>query len=73
MKLSLCLIVKNEEKYLERCLKSLRNYVDEIIITDTGSADTTVEIAKKYTDKVYHFEWIDDFSAARNFCQSHAS
>ncbi len=72
MKISACLIVKNEEKYLDRCLKSIYNHVDEIIITDTGSADRTVEIAKKYTDKIYFFEWIDDFASARNFCQSHA-
>jgi len=73
MTLSLCLIVKNEEKYLWRCLESLYKYVDEIIITDTGSTDKTLEIAKKYTDKIYHFKWIDDFSAARNYCQSYAS
>ena len=73
MKISLCLIVKNEQEHLWRCLESLKDYVDEIIITDTGSDDSTVEIAKKYTDKIYFFEWIHDFSAARNFCQSHAS
>ena len=73
MKISVCLIVKNEEEKLWRCLASLANYVDEIIITDTGSNDSTIEIAKKYTDKIYFFEWIHDFSAARNFCQSHAS
>lgn len=73
MKLTLCLIVKNEEKYLERCLKSLYEYVDEIIITDTGSKDNTVEITKKYTQNIHHFEWIDDFSAARNYCHSFAT
>lgn len=73
MKISLCLIVKNEEKYLERCLKSLYEYVDEIIVTDTWSSDSTVQIAKKYTDNIYHFEWINDFSTARNYCQSHAT
>lgn len=72
MKISACLIVKNEQKYLQRCLESIYQYVDEIIITDTGSTDMTVEIAKKYTDKIFFFDWIDDFSAARNFCQSHA-
>ena len=73
MKISACLIVKNEEKYLDRCLQSIYKYVDEIIITDTGSTDKTIEIAKKYTDKIYFFEWINNFSAARNFCQSQAN
>jgi len=73
MTLSLCLIVKNEEEHLWRCLESLYKHVDEIIITDTGSSDNTLSIAKKYTNKIYHFEWIDDFSAARNFCQSNAT
>lgn len=71
--LSLCMIVKNEEACLSRCLDSAAGAADEIIIVDTGSSDRTVEIAKKYTDKVYSFEWIDDFSAARNFSFSKAS
>ena len=65
--LSLCLIVKNEEKILEKFLKNLKNYVDEIIIVDTGSKDKTKEIAKKFTKKVFDFKWNDDFSKARNF------
>lgn len=69
--LSIGLIVKNEEKYLDRCLSALKPICDaistEIVIVDTGSTDRTVEIAKRYTDKVYFFEWIDDFSAARNY------
>lgn len=73
MKISLCLIVKNEETHLNKCLESVYKYVDEIIITDTGSSDKTIEIAKKYTDKIHFFEWIDDFATARNFCQSHAT
>lgn len=68
--ISLCMIVKNEEKVLARCLDSVQNAVDEIIIVDTGSNDKTKEIARKYTDKVYDFEWIDDFSAARNYAFS---
>lgn len=64
---SLCMIVKNEEKILERCLSSVQGVVDEIIIVDTGSTDLTTEIARKYTDNIYDFEWIDDFSSARNF------
>ena len=71
--ISLCMIVKNEENTLSRCLDSVRGAVDEIIIVDTGSSDRTVEIAKRYTDKVYGFERIDDFSAARNFAFSKAS
>ncbi len=65
--ISLCMIVKNEEKTIARCLDSVADLVDEIIVVDTGSTDNTVEILKKYTDKIYHFEWIDDFAAARNF------
>ncbi|MFD0824868.1 glycosyltransferase [Neobacillus sp. M.A.Huq-85] len=70
--LSLCMIVKNEEKTLGRCLDSVKNIVDEIIIVDTGSNDQTIEIAKHYGSKIYHFQWVDDFSAARNFAFSHA-
>lgn len=70
--ISLCMIVKNEEKTLPRCLESTAGLFDEIIIADTGSEDATIETAKKYTDKVYDFEWCDDFSAARNFAFSKA-
>lgn len=65
--ISACLIVKNEEKVLARCLESLKDISDEIIIVDTGSTDKTKEIAAAYTNKIYDFPWIDDFSAARNF------
>ena len=68
--LSIGMIVKNEEKVLGRCLESLKPLMaavsSELIIADTGSTDSTVEIAKKYTDNVFHFEWINDFAAARN-------
>ncbi|WEK53893.1 MAG: glycosyltransferase family 2 protein [Candidatus Cohnella colombiensis] len=64
--ISLCMIVKNEEKTLERCLSSVYRYLDEIIIVDTGSTDRTIEIAKRYTDHIYHFTWVNDFSVARN-------
>ena len=70
--ISLCMIVKNEENILERCLDSIYDLMDEIIIVDTGSTDRTKEIAKRYTKKVYSFVWIDDFSAARNFAFSKA-
>ncbi|MCR5502651.1 MAG: glycosyltransferase family 2 protein [Lachnospiraceae bacterium] len=64
---SLCMIVKNEEKVLDRCLSSMADLMDEIIIVDTGSTDRTKEIASKYTDRIYDFEWVDDFSAPRNY------
>ncbi|MDE6221961.1 MAG: glycosyltransferase [Lachnospiraceae bacterium] len=70
---SVCIIAKNEEKHIEECLRRLSPYGFEIVVTDTGSTDRTLEIAQKYTDKVYTFEWVDDFSAARNFCAAHAS
>lgn len=70
MLLSIGMIVKNEEKFLERCLTALQPILDnldsELIIADTGSTDNTVEIAKKFTDNVFYFEWINDFAAARN-------
>ena len=71
--ISLCMIVKNEEKALRRCLDSVKDAVDEIVIVDTGSEDKTVEIAEEYTDRVYSFLWCEDFSAARNFSFSRAS
>lgn len=65
--ISLCMIVKDEERVLGRCLDSVRDLVDEVIIVDTGSSDRTQEIASHYTPHVYHFLWKDDFAAARNF------
>lgn len=64
--IALCMIVKNEEQFLRRCLDSVKNKVHQIIIVDTGSTDNTVDIAKEYTNDVYTFKWIDDFAAARN-------
>lgn len=71
--ISLCMIVKNEEKVLERCLHSVKDLVDEIIIVDTGSTDRTKEIAKQFTNEIFDFQWIDDFSAARNFAFKQAT
>lgn len=73
MTLSLCMIVKNEEAVLARCLSSVKSLFDEIIIVDTGSSDSTKSIAYQFTDKVFDFKWIDDFSAARNFSFSKAT
>ncbi|UTR15323.1 glycosyltransferase [Salipaludibacillus sp. LMS25] len=64
--ISLCMIVKNEEKVLARCLETVKDLVDEINIVDTGSEDRTVEIAKEYTDRIFFYEWTGDFAAARN-------
>lgn len=63
---SLCLIVKDEEAVLDRCLKSIAHLVDEIIVVDTGSRDQTKSIAANYGATIFDFTWIDDFSAARN-------
>ena len=64
--LSLCMIVKNEEKSLPRCLGSVRDVVDEIVLVDTGSSDGTVAMAQSLGAKVYHFEWCNNFAVARN-------
>ncbi len=75
--LTIGMIVKNEEKYLSRCIEGisplLKAIPSELIIVDTGSRDETVEIAKTYTDKVYPFAWCDDFAAARNVTIQHAT
>lgn len=73
IRISLCMIVKNEENVLARCLDSIRGLMDEIIIVDTGSTDRTKEIAYQYTQQVYDFVWEKDFSSARNFAFSKAT
>lgn len=65
--ISLCMIVKDEEEVLGRCLKSAAGIADQIVVADTGSRDGTKEIAAAFTDQVYDFAWTDDFAAARNF------
>ena len=78
--ISVCMIAKNEEKYIEKCLTAIRTHADtgcnmqpEIIVVDTGSTDRTKEIAAKYADKVLDYTWVNDFSAARNYAVSQAS
>lgn len=72
--LSLCMIVKNEESTIERCLKSTQDVCDEIIIVDTGSTDLTKEILRSFPKvKIFDFEWIEDFAAARNESFKHAT
>lgn len=71
--ISVCIIAKNEEKHIENCLKRLKPLGVEIVLVDTGSVDKTKDIALKYISKVYDFEWIDDFSAARNYAVSKAT
>ena len=67
---SICIITKNEKELLEKCLKSFQNTGYDIVVVDTGSTDGTVEMVKNYTPYLYHFEWIKDFSAARNYAIS---
>ncbi|PIO06820.1 glycosyltransferase family 2 protein, partial [Candidatus Woesearchaeota archaeon CG08_land_8_20_14_0_20_43_7] len=71
--ISLCMIVKDEEKHLKDCLDSVKGLVDEIIIVDTGSTDDTKNIAKRSNAKVFDFKWCDDFSKARNESLRHAT
>ncbi|MEE9605115.1 MAG: tetratricopeptide repeat protein, partial [Candidatus Scalindua sp.] len=71
--ISLCMIVKNEEANLTRCLNSVKDIVDEIIIVDTGSTDRTVEIAKSFGARVFNHPWEGNFSKARNYSLKHAS
>lgn len=76
MKISLCMIVKNEEKYIQQCLESALEIVDEAVIVDTGSTDNTIDIINKNFKKnvkVINYQWENDFSAARNVSLSHAT
>ena len=71
--ISLCMIVKNEESCLGKCLDSLKGIVDEMIVVDTGSTDNTINIAKERGAQVYNFKWTGDFSDARNYAFSLAT
>ncbi len=77
LSLSICMIVKNEEKYIDSCLKSMspliENGIAELVIVDTGSTDKTIDICRKYTESIYDFEWQDNFSMARNYSISKAN
>lgn len=73
MEISLCMIVKNEEDVLARCINSVKSLVDEVIIVDTGSTDNTISISKNLGAKVYNFQWVDDFASARNYAFSKAT
>ncbi|PMC36633.1 glycosyl transferase [Bacillus sp. UMB0899] len=71
--ISLCMIVKNEESVLRRCLESVKEYINEIIIVDTGSEDSTRDVAREFTENIFEYEWTNNFSHARNFAASKAS
>ncbi|PRR85250.1 glycosyltransferase family 2 protein [Clostridium luticellarii] len=73
MRISGCVMVKNEEKNIKRCIDSFKNIVHEIIVVDTGSTDRTVEIAEECGAKVYYYKWNDDFASARNVALDNAS
>jgi len=70
--LSVCLIVKNEEKHLGDCLESIKDACNDLVIVDTGSTDRTIEIAKEYGANIFHHKWQDSFSVARNISLSKA-
>ncbi len=70
--LSACLMVKNEEQNIERCLKSIINVVDEIVVIDTGSTDRTMKIALSYGARIFEHPWENNFSLHRNQSIDHA-
>jgi glycosyltransferase involved in cell wall biosynthesis/Tfp pilus assembly protein PilF len=72
-RLSVCLITKNEERFLGQCLQSIRDLAHQIVVVDTGSTDRTVALAQEHGAEVHHFAWCDDFSAARNAALEHAT
>ncbi|MGR3311299.1 MAG: tetratricopeptide repeat protein [Candidatus Brocadiales bacterium] len=72
-KISLCMIVRNEARWLPECLNSVKGLVDEMIVVDTGSTDETVKIAEGYGARVLHKSWDDNFSESRNYALKHAT
>src|SRR5690606_5434894 len=71
--IALVMIVKNGAATLARCLSSVQGHVDELIVLDTGSTDDTVAVARRFGARVHHFDWVDDFSAARNAALDHSA
>ena len=71
-RLSLCMIVRDSARTLPACLESIRPWVDEMVIVDTGSVDETPRIVESFGGRLFHFPWCDDFSAARNESLRHA-
>ena len=72
-RLTVCVIVKNEEPFIAQCLKSVHGFASQIIVVDTGSTDRTVEIAREFGAQIHSFNWCDDFAAARNAALEHAT
>ena len=70
--LGLCLIAKDEENNISRCIESVQDIIDELVVVDTGSRDNTVKIAESLGAKIYHYPWDDNFSNARNFAMGQA-
>src|SRR5688572_1371573 len=71
--ISLCMIVRNEERLLDQCLSTVKDFVDEIVLVDTGSQDATLKIAEQYDARIYEYPWTGDFSEARNHSIAHAT
>jgi glycosyltransferase involved in cell wall biosynthesis/tetratricopeptide (TPR) repeat protein len=71
-RLTVCVITKNEERFIEQCLKAVKPIADQIVVVDTGSTDRTIEIAKSLGAEIHQYAWCDDFSAARNAALEHA-
>ena len=71
--LSLCIIVKNGEKYIEQCIESVFQAVSEVIVVDTGSTDNTLACIQRFHPQIFHYEWDDNFADARNFSLQQAT